>query len=209
MANGINDRKILEALLQPTEITFRQQAAWWLSEMRSGRLKCRQRNKRGRRIRQTTLDAYTTAVTCLNEKIGDIRLARFDNAEMRDLIAAMEAEKRDNGEPRFTRKTIVNYYLVVAGVFATAKGRSGKQMFPRVWDLNFIALPAINRREQNTPTLEAEQIETILSSSKERYRVLCALLAGGGMRISEALGLEIGKHLAADWSVIYSSPAAR
>jgi integrase len=203
MANGVNDRKMLEATLQPAEITFRHQAGWWLSEIRSGRLKCRQRNKRGQRIRQTTLDAYTTAVTYLNEKIGDMRLATFDNAEMRDLVAAMEAERKENGEPRFTPKTIVNYYLVVAAVFAAAKDRTGKQMFPRDWDLNFIALPAINRREQNTPTLEAKQIETILSSAKERYRVLYAFLAGSTMRISEALGLEIGKHFAADCSIVY------
>jgi integrase len=203
MANGINDKTKLAAALQPAEITFRQQAEWWLSEIRSGRLKCRQRNKRGQRIRQTTLDAYTTAVACLNEKIGEMRLAAFDNAEMRDLIAAMEGEKRKNGRARFTAKTIVNYYLVVAAVFATAKDRTGKQMFPRTWDLDFIALPAINKREQNTPTLEANQIEDILSGSRGRYRVLYALLAGSGMRISEALGLEIGKHFAADCSVIY------
>ena len=94
IASGINDKSKLAAALQPAEITFRQQAEWWLSEIRSGRLKCRQRNKRGQRIRQTTLDAYTTAVACLNEKIGEMRLAAFDNAEMRDLIAAMEEEKR-------------------------------------------------------------------------------------------------------------------
>jgi integrase len=120
-----------------------------------------------------------------------------------DLIATMEEKKIKNGEARFMAKTIVNYYLVVAAVFATAKDRTGKQMFPRTWDRDFIALPAINKREQNTPTLEANQIENILSGSRSRYRVLYALLAGSGMRISEALGLEIGKHLAADCSVIY------
>jgi hypothetical protein len=98
MANGINDKTKLAAALQPAEITFRQQAEWWLSEIRSGLRKCRQRNKRGQRIRQTTLDAYTTAVAYLNEKIGEMRLAAFDNAEMRDLIAAMEEEKRKNGQ---------------------------------------------------------------------------------------------------------------
>src|SRR5437868_2216983 len=181
MANGINDKSKLAAALQPAEITFRQQAEWWLSEIRSGRLKCRQRNKRGQRIRKTTLDASTTAVACLNEKIGEMRLAAFDSAEMRDLIAAMEEEKRKNGQSRFKAKTIVNYYLVVAAVFATAKDRTGKQMFPRTWDLDFIALPAINQREQNTPTLEANQIEDILSASRGRYRVLYAVLAGSGM----------------------------
>jgi integrase len=193
MANGINDKTKLAAALQPAEITFRQQAEWWLSEIRSGRLKCRQRNKRGQRIRQTTLDAYATAVACLNEKIGEMQLAAFDNAEMRDLIAAMEEEKRKNGQFRFTAKTIVNYYLVVAAVFATAKDRTGKQMFPRTWDLDFIALPAINKREQNTPTLEANQIEDILSASRGKYRVLYALLAGSGMRISEAAGARTRK----------------
>jgi len=132
-----------------------------------------------------------------------MRLAAFDNAEVRDLIAAMEEEKRKNGQARFTAKTIVNYYFVVVAVFATAKDRTGKQMFPRTWDLDFIALPAINKREQNAPTLEANQIEDILSGSRGRYRVLYALLAGSGMRTSEALGLELGKHLASDYSVIY------
>jgi hypothetical protein len=80
---------------------------------------------------------------------------------------------------------------------------AASRMFPRTWDLDFIALPAINKREQNTPTLEATQIEDILSGSRGKYRVLYALLAGSGMRISEALGLEIGKHLEADCSVIY------
>jgi hypothetical protein len=71
MRNRVNDISALETALQPSEITFRSQAAWWLSEIRCGRLKCRQKNKRGRQIRTTTLDAYTTAVGCLNEQIGD------------------------------------------------------------------------------------------------------------------------------------------
>jgi hypothetical protein len=36
---------------------------------------------------------------------------------------------QDSLLPHFTAKTIVNYYLVVAAVFATAKDRTGKQMF--------------------------------------------------------------------------------
>jgi hypothetical protein len=71
LANGINNREQLAAALQPTDITFRLQAAWWLSELGSGRLKSRHKSKRGRRIRPTTLDAYRTAVAYLNEKIGE------------------------------------------------------------------------------------------------------------------------------------------
>ncbi len=43
MPNGINDREKLEFALQPSEITFRSQAAWWLSELGTGRLKSRQK----------------------------------------------------------------------------------------------------------------------------------------------------------------------
>jgi hypothetical protein len=53
---------------------------------------------------------------------------------MKQLISAMEAEVKDNGDPRFTPKTIINYYLIAAAVFATAKDRKGKQLFPRQWD---------------------------------------------------------------------------
>src|SRR5882762_2825597 len=203
MRNGINDREKLEFALQPSEITFRSQAAWWLSEIASGRLKSRQKNKRGQRIRVSTLDAYTTAIAYLNEKIGDRTLATFDNWEMKELISTMEAEKRENGERRFTPKTIVNYYLIAAAVFATAKDRKGKQLFPRQWDLNYIGLPAIDKKTQNTPTFEAAEIETILTAAKELFRVLYCLLAGSGLRIAETMGLEIGKHFSNDCSIVY------
>jgi hypothetical protein len=45
MRNGVNDREKLEFALQPSEITFRAQAAWWLSELASGRLKSRQKEQ--------------------------------------------------------------------------------------------------------------------------------------------------------------------
>src|SRR6266436_1410384 len=203
MRNGVNDREKLEFALQPSEITFRSQAAWWLSEIASGHLKSRQRNKRGQKIRANTLDAYRSAVAYLDEKIGDRILATFDNAEMRELVSTMEAETKENGEPRFTPKTIINYYLIAAAVFATVKDRKGKQLFPRQWDLNYIGLPAVDKRTQKTPTLEATEIETILAAAKKLYRVLYCLLAGSGLRISEALGLEVGKHFSADCSIVY------
>lgn len=203
LANGVNNHEQLAAALQPTDVIFRAQAAWWLAELGSGRLKSRHKSKRGLRVRRTTLDAYRTAIVYLNEKIGDKTLAAFDNAEMRELIAAMEAEVKDNGEPRFTPKTIVNYYLIAAAVFATAKDRKGKLLFPRQWDLNYIGLPAVVKRGQNTPTVEAAEVETILAAAKERYRVLYALLAGSGLRVAEALGLEIGRHLSKDCSIVF------
>jgi len=203
LEKGVNDLDQLAEALQPTDPTFRTQAAWWLSELESGRLKSRHKSKRGRRLRTTTLDAYRTAVAYLEEKIGDKNLAGFDNAEMKELIYAMETETRANGSPRFTPKTIVNYYLIAAAVFASAKDRKGKPLFPRQWDINYIGLPAVNKKTQNAPTVEVEEIETILAAAKPRYCVLYSLLAGSGLRIAEALGLEIGKHLSPDCSIVF------
>jgi hypothetical protein len=166
LAKGINNVEQLAEALQPSATTFRSQAAWWLAELATGRIKSRQRSKRGRRIRTTTLDAYRTAVAYLNEKIGDKVLASFENAEMKELISAMEAERKGNGDARFTPKTIVNYYLIAAAVFATAKDRKGNQLFPRQWDLNYVGLPAVEKRAQNAPTVEAADVETILAAAK-------------------------------------------
>ena len=122
---------------------------------------------------------------------------------MKELVSTMEPETKGYGKLRFSPKTITNYYLVVAAVFATAKDRKGKQLFSRQWDLNYIGLPAVIKNEQNTPTFESDEIETILSAAKTRYQVLYALLAGSGMRISEVLGLEVGKHFSASCSIVH------
>jgi hypothetical protein len=60
MTNGINDREKLESAVQTSEAIFRSQAAWWLSELGSGRLKSRQKNKRGQKIRTTTANSTTS-----------------------------------------------------------------------------------------------------------------------------------------------------
>ena len=88
-------------------------------------------------------------------------------------------------------------------VIASAKDDKAKQVFPREWDLAYIALPMVCQREQHRPTLEPEEVESILSKCKRStYRMVAGLLAGTGIRISELLALEIGKHIFADCSII-------
>ena len=67
---------------------------------------------------------------------------------------------------------------------------------------HFIGIPVVNPKKQNRPTRTAKEIERIIAVSRNRYRVLYSLLAGGGLRIGEALALRIGEHISGNSSTI-------
>ena len=101
-----------------------------------------------------------------------------EDREMKELIPAMEAETRVKGERRITPKTIANYYLIAAGVFATAKDGKSEQLFPRQWDLNHIGLPEVDnvqwRRDCAAKiglgfTLPAEEEQPLMDKSGEVF----------------------------------------
>jgi integrase len=196
-AGVLDVEKIRERIAPVT--TFESQAGWWLAEIKAGRIV----NKKTRKqIRPRTIDGYSTAVGYLNGVVGDKPLASLDNPEAKELVARMKAETA-NGEPRFSNKTICEYFKVFTQVIASTKDEKAKQVFPREWDLAYIALPMVCQREQHRPTLEREEVETILSNGKRSiYRTVAALLAGTGVRISELLALEVGKHISSDCTVL-------
>src|ERR1700677_2318491 len=66
-------------------------------------------------------------------------------------------------------KTITNYYLVVAAVFATAKDRKGKQLFPRQWDLDYISgCPPSSRKSRRHPPRERVFLPCFLRAPARR-----------------------------------------
>ena len=173
-------------------ITFKQQARWWLDEMRAGRLVSR---KRRTPIKPATLAGYQAAVNWLNESIGVVPLADIKNEVAKQLIAKMRAAS-------LADKTIVSYFQAVRAVVASAVSSEGEQLYPRSWNFHFIGLPIVDEKKQRKPSLTVSQVEEIMGRAKGRYKVLFALLAGTGLRIGEALGLELGKHLSDDFSTI-------
>jgi hypothetical protein len=56
--------------------TFREQAKWWLQEIRVGRIVSR---KRRTQIKPATITSYETAVNRLNERLGNLQLADIKN----------------------------------------------------------------------------------------------------------------------------------
>jgi len=98
-------------------------------------------------------------------------------------------------------KTIINYSGLVKLVVASAKSDEGEPLFPRKWDSEFIDLPIV--RNQRQPKFTTETMSAIVQHATGQYRVLYALLAASGLRIGEALGLELGKHISDDGRTLY------
>src|SRR6516165_4410400 len=180
------------AVTSPTT-SFKNQAQWWLDEIRAGRIVSR---KKRTPIKPATVAGYQAAVNWLNEEIGETALADIKNEVAKQLIIKMRTAK-------LADKTIVSYFQVLKAVVASAVSTEGEQIYPRNWNFHFIGLPVIDEKKQCKPAFTATEVDQILARAKGRYKVLFALLAGTGLRIGEALGLELSKHLSGDFSTIY------
>jgi hypothetical protein len=97
-------------------------------------------------------------------------------------------------------KTVNNVVQVVKMVVASAVNENGEQVHPRTWNHEFIDLPEVKDQRQHTFTSEAMKAITV--RSEERARMLYVLLGAAGMRIGEALGIEIDKHFSDDFSTL-------
>jgi len=158
--------------------TFRQQSAWWMNHSQT-----RKRNP----IKPSTAVGYQSYLDkWLNPNLGDMPLSQVDNKTVRELVGKL-------AEAKLAPKTIVEIVSVVKKVVASLLDDSGMQICPRQWNHEYIDMPTVKVSEQDTPTVEAEEVSEIISKAEGRYKVLFALLAGTGLRIGEALALEIGE----------------
>src|SRR5262249_44859996 len=86
-------------------------------------------------------------------------------------------------------KSISNYVQVIKMVVASAVNDKGEQIYPVKWNCDFMDLPEV--KDQRTPTFTDAEVNTIISQAQGQYSVLCAGLAGTGLRIEEAFALQV------------------
>ena len=63
-------------------------------------------------------------------------------------------------------------------------------------------MPIVEQSEQNRPSFPAGVMSGLARWLKPRERMLFILCAAAGLRVGEALGLEIDKHFAPDFSTV-------
>lgn len=115
--------------------------------------------------------------------LGEMLLADVSNGALRTLVEKMATAG-------LSAQTITTHVKAAKMVVASAVDAEGDQLYPRKWNNDFIGLPIVDPNKQRRPTVNETELGEILASTKERYALLFALLAGTGLRIGEALGLK-------------------
>jgi integrase len=181
-AAGVNDgHQFVEA---HNGRTFREQVVWFLNHSMK-----RKRNP----VKPATIQSWQNCVNkWLNPNLGDLPLAAVNNATVKTMVAKMHAAG-------LSPKSVLNYVGLVKLVVASASDKNGEQLFLRRWNHEFIDLPLVAKQHQ--PSFAADTVASIVQRTDGQERVFYALLAGTGLRVGEALGLEV-KHLSSDRKTI-------
>jgi integrase len=137
---------------------------------------------------ESTVVSYRSALNAhILPTLGSMNLAKIENGTLKALVV----ELSNKG---LKAATITKIIAVVKLVIASAVDQNGNQLFPRVWNNDFMDLPIINQKDQTAPVAPVKAIQEAISQANPQDRALYALLAGTGLRIGEALALT-----SADW----------
>ena len=94
-------------------------------------------------------------------------------------------------------------------VVASAVNKEGEEVYPRKWNHELMDMPVVETAKQNTPCFSPEIMSGLAAWKKERERMVFILCGATGLRIGEALGLEIDKHISPDFLTISIEQKAR
>ena len=121
-------------------VTFREQAAIWLTQMR---------NRKRKPVAPSTLETWECALeNWINPNIGDMPLDSINNLAMKNLVAKMDGVGQIGG----TRDS--DLLQTVKMVVASVIDEQGEQIYPRKWNHKFIDMPWW-RRNRTLPSFLA------------------------------------------------------
>jgi hypothetical protein len=147
---------------------------------------------------QRTDPANRRMTVCPNsqsEPHGSHPLSEVNNGVLKRLVATMSGA-------RLSPKTIKTYTGVAKMVVGSAVDEEGEELYPRKWNHEFIDMPVIEKTKQNAPCFSSSVMTGLASWTKSRERTLFTLCGAAGLRIGEALGIEIDRHISPDFLTI-------
>jgi integrase len=195
--SGADTEEYFNKVVKPQQqscVTFREQAKTWFTDATS---------RKRKPVAIATIDYWRGCLDkWLNPNLGDLPVSEVNNGAVKRLVQIMSGGG-------LSAKSINNYVLVVKAVVASAVNQEGEQLYPRKWNAEFIDLPVVDRSKQNTPVFSAEVMSGLAKWGYAKEQVLFILCGATGMRIGEALGLDIEKHISPDFLTISIEQKAR
>ena len=193
--SGADTVEYFNKVVRPKDAwTFRDQAACWLESVQ---------NRKRKPVAPSTIEDWNRVLKkWLNPHVGELPLSEVNNGAMKKLVATMS-------NAGLSAKTIETYTGVVKMVVASATNSEGEQLYPRKWNHEFMDMPVVEQSKQNTPSFSSEVMTGLANWKKPRERMLFILCGGGGLRVGEALGIEIDKHISSDFLTISIRQKAR
>ncbi len=177
-----------------TSVTFREQAKNWLEHLRA--------RKRKPVAEGTMEDWERTLNNWINPHVGDCPVSEVNNGVLKKLVAVMAKQG-------LSPKTIENYIQVPKMIVASVLDEDGNQVYPRKWNHDFVDMPIVEPSEQNRPSFSSEIMTGLAKHRYPREQMLFVVAGAAGLRVGEALGIEIDKHLSSDCSVVTVEQKAR
>ena len=175
-------------------VTLKEQSERWLERIRT--------RKRKPVAPSTIEDWERTLKNWINPNIGDYPVSDVNNGVLKRLVATMV-------EKGLSAKTIENYLQVPKMVVASVEDDDGNQVYPRKWNHAFIDLPLVEKSNQNRPSFSPEVMTGLARYVRPKEQMLFVLCGAAGLRIGEALGIEIDKHISSDFLTISVRQKAR
>jgi integrase len=136
------------------------------------------------RLSDNTRRLYSAYARRAAESLGAVPLMGLTALHVRDYI--MELKGQD-----LSPATIVGHFHVLKSVVESLRDEMGEPLVQRKFNLDFIGLPTVRVTQQSAPCATRLDVEKALAAGGEVGR-LVALLAGTGLRISEALNIGRG-----------------
>ena len=175
-------------------VTFKQQSSIWLERLRT---------RKRKPVSPDTIDEWERILNKeINPQLGEQPISVVNNGVLKKLVALMSGKG-------LSGKTIENYLQVPKMVVASVVDDDGSQVYPRKWNHEFMDVPLVEKSKQNTPSFSSVVMTGLAKWKKPKERMLFILGGGAGFRISEALGIEIDKHISSDFGTISVRQQAR
>ena len=197
-SSGADTEEYFNKVVKPQQerqscVTFREQAETWFTNETS---------RKRKPVADSTVQFWRG---CLDKwlipNLGDLPVSAVNNGAVKRLVAIMVEE--------LSAKTIQSYVGVVKAVIASAVNGEGEELYPRKWNAEFIDMPVVEKSKQNTPSFSAEVMSALAKWKYTKEQMLFILCGATGLRIGEALGLEIDKHISSNFLTISIKQKAR